>query len=130
MQQKLIIYTDGGSRGNPGPAAAGVVVGDKKFSKFLGKATNNQAEYEAVILALQEAKKMSGKNLQINLDSQLVCCQLTGKYKVKNSNIAPLFLKVFNLLKDFDQVEFKHIPREKNKQADKLVNQELDKHLT
>ena len=135
---KLIIYTDGGSRGNPGPSACGVVIkNDKneiilKTSKYLGEATNNQAEYEALVLALQKAKgifktqKVKNKNLECYLDSELVVQHLNHKYKIKDKGLQPLFIKVWNLTLDFDSVKFIHIPREKNKLADELVNVELD----
>lgn len=134
MTKKVKIYTDGGSRGNPGPAALGVIIksadtGLKKYSQYLGKKTNNEAEYEAVVFALKKAKSLCGKKSKIilNVDSQLVARQLNGQYKVNHKRIQPLFLKVWNLMRDFAEVKINHIKREKNKEADKLVNQELDK---
>jgi len=135
---KLIIFTDGGSRGNPGPAACGVVIkNDKnkvilKTSKYLGETTNNQAEYEALILALQKAKgifkaqKINNKNLECYLDSELVVKQLNHEYKIKDEGMQKLFIVVWNLTLDFDDVKFIHIPREENKLADEMVNRELD----
>jgi len=123
------IFTDGGSRGNPGPAAIGIVLGNKNFSKFIGNATNNQAEYEAVVFALEQAKKLKAKNLEINLDSELVCRQLTGEYKIKDKKMQMLFIKAWNLMRDFEKVRFNYVPREENKKADKLVNLMLDKQL-
>ena len=129
---KLIIYTDGGSRSNPGPSATGVVVADaygkvlKEYSHYLGEMTSNQAEYEAVIFGMQKAKQLKAKNIEIRVDSELIGYQLMGKYKIKDSNLQPLFIKAWNLRLDFDSVEFKIIPREQNKRADKLVNRELD----
>ena len=130
---KLIIYTDGGARGNPGPAAAGVVITDvegkilKEYSHYLGDRTNNQAEYEAVILGMQKAKQLRAKIIEIRIDSELIGYQLMGKYKIKDSDLQPLFIKAWNLIQDFEKVEIKLVPREQNKRADKLVNQELDK---
>jgi len=136
--EKLIIFTDGGARGNPGPAACGVVIKNEKeeiileTSRYIGNATNNQAEYEALILALQKAVEIfdkaenSVKNIECNLDSELVVKQLNREYKIKNEGLKPLFIKVSNLIPAFDSVKFIHIPREKNKMADKLVNKELD----
>ncbi|MFH1392418.1 MAG: ribonuclease HI family protein [bacterium] len=121
------IFTDGGARGNPGPAAIGVVIGKKKYSKCLGITTNNQAEYQAVIFALEKAKEINLQELEINLDSELVCKQLNHEYRVKNKGLQPLFIKAWNLSLDFKKIIFKHIPREQNKEADKLVNLELDK---
>ena len=132
---KLITYTDGGSRNNPGPAACGIVIRDAKgeiiftFSKYIGTATNNQAEYGALILALEKAKELlkDGGEVTCHLDSELVVKQLKREYKVKDEKMKELFAKVCKLCLDFDKVEFIHVRREKNKLADKLVNEELDK---
>ena len=130
---KLVVYTDGGARGNPGPAAAGVVIADaegktlKEYSHYLGEMTNNQAEYGAVILGMQKAKQLKAKSIEIRIDSELIGYQMMGKYKIKDSDLQPLFIKAWNLMQDFEKVEIKLIPREQNKRADKLVNQELDK---
>ena len=135
---KLTIYTDGGARGNPGPAAGGVVIKDDKnevilkTSKYFGETTNNQAEYEALILALQKAKgifkaqKIKNKKIECYLDSELVVKQLNHEYKIKDEGMQKLFINVWNLTLDFDSVKFIHIPREKNKLADEMVNRELD----
>lgn len=134
---KTIIYTDGGARNNPGPAAIGAVVTQdgqtlKKYSHFIGRATNNQAEYEAVIFALKKVKLLFGKKkaktmeIEIRLDSELVAKQLNHQYKIKEEELQPLFLKAWNLVLDFEQVNFKYIPRQQNKEADRLVNQALD----
>jgi len=136
--RKIIIYTDGGSRGNPGPSAIGVVFCNekgeviKKYSEKIGEATNNEAEYEALIFALKKVKALFGKGkakemeIEIRMDSELIISQLNHEYKIEEPNIQPLFLKVWNLMLDFGEVKFVSIPREKNKEADKLVNQELD----
>lgn len=131
---RLVIYTDGGARGNPGPAALGVVVGDKEYSEYLGEITNNKAEYLALIFALKKAKALLGSKkageaeLEVRMDSELIVRQLNGIYKIKEPDLQPLFIEVWNLRLDFKKVEFKHIPREQNKRADKLVNRELDAH--
>jgi len=137
--QRNIIYTDGGSRGNPGKAAIGVVFCDennqiiKKFSEYLGdNLTNNDAEYKAIIFALKKFKSVFGKavaqdaDLEIRADSELVVKQLTGKYRLTDPKIQQFFIEIWNLKFDFQSVEFKHIPRENNKEADKLVNEALD----
>ncbi|HHE76666.1 MAG TPA: ribonuclease HI family protein [Candidatus Parcubacteria bacterium] len=137
--KKIIIHTDGGARGNPGPAAIGVVFYNekgqeiKKYSEYLGdNLTNNEAEYKAVIFALKKFKSLFGKELakktevEIRSDSELVVNQLNGKYKVLNPRIQLLFLEVWNLRFDFQKVKFKFVKREKNFEADKLVNQALD----
>lgn len=135
--KEVIIHTDGGARGNPGPAALGVVIGapfNKGYSQYLGKATNNEAEYEGVVFALSKLKSLLGKNktkdvtAEVFMDSELAVNQLNHKYKISSPNIIPLFIKVHNLRLNFASVHFTHIPREKNKDADQLVNIELDKH--
>lgn len=127
----LTIYTDGGSRGNPGNAACAFVVYDegvevKRDSKFLGHATNNFAEYNGVLLALEWIKE--GSSVNFFLDSELVVKQLTGIYKIKNSVIQNLVLQIKKIIHD-KQIfaEFNNVPREKNKTADLLVNKELDR---
>lgn len=131
---KLQIYTDGGARGNPGPAGIGVVIwfGDElvgRHKDYIGEATNNQAEYKAVILALLEAKKIGAEELEFFLDSELVVKQLNREYKVKDKDLAPLFVQVWNLSLGFKKATFQHVPREKNKEADKLVNEAIDQAL-
>ena len=136
--KKIIIYIDGGARGNPGPAAIGIIFCNergfcfKKFSEYLGKMTNNEAEYSAAILALKKFKLLFGKKLaketeiEIRSDSELLVNQINGKYKILEKNLQPLFLELWNLRLDFKKVRFKLISRNKNKEADKLVNQALD----
>lgn len=134
--KKIIIYTDGGSRGNPGPAAIGFVFANergeifKKYSQYLGENfTNNEAEYLAVIFALKKFKQIFGKKLaknseiEIRSDSEFLIRQLNGEYKVLDPKIQPLFLELWNLKIDFKKIKFKLIPRKKNKEADFLVNQ-------
>ena len=132
------VYTDGGSRGNPGPAASGVTLGaplNKGYSKYLGKATNNEAEYHGVILALQKIITFIGKkeakdlHVKVFMDSQLAVQQLSHKWKIEGETIVPLFMQIHNLRLGFGEVSFTHIPREKNKEADALVNQELDRQM-
>ena len=129
---KLVIYTDGGARGNPGRAAIGAVIGDKKYKEFIGTTTNNVAEYRAIIFALKKSKQLLGKGkskqaeLEMRMDSELAYSQLTGRYKLKEESLMPLFIEIWNLKQDFKNVEFVHVLREKNKEADKLVNQALD----
>ena len=123
------LYTDGGARGNPGPAASGFVIyNNKKIiareGKYLGVATNNQAEYNAVLLGLEKAQELKITELDCFLDSELVVKQLKLEYKVKNKDLAAIFLKAWNLSKKFNKIR-----REKNKEADKVVNEILDKHL-
>ena len=131
----LNLYTDGGARGNPGPAAAGWVIKDDQgevlisAGKYLGELTNNQAEYEALILGLAEAKSFEVKNLKVFMDSELIINQMQRKYKVKNAKLAVLFVKAWNLTLEFSKVEWEHILREKNYEADAEVNKALDEYL-
>jgi ribonuclease HI len=131
---KINIFTDGGSRNNPGNAAIGVVINQHKFKKYIGIKTNNEAEYEAVILALQKLKELfsleelANSEITVHLDSELVCKQVNMQYKVKNEKLQQLFLKVYNLKVDILNIEFKHIRRELNKVADALVNEALDEY--
>ncbi len=133
--QKLIIFSDGGSRGNPGPAGCGAVVYNSKrkiiakIGQYIGINTNNQAEYRALILGLERAKKLKAIEVLCYLDSELVVKQLNREYRVKDKNLEPLFIKIHNLTLGFKSVTFKHIRREKNKEADRLVNLVLDKAL-
>jgi len=137
--KKIIIYTDGGSRGNPGPGAIGVVFYNekkeifKKYSEYLGDdITNNEAEYQAVIFALKKFKQLFGKKLaknteiEIRIDSELLVRQLEGEYKILEPKIQNLFLTLWNLKTDFKKIKFKFIPRKRNKIADELVNDALD----
>lgn len=133
LTMQLKIFTDGGARGNPGPAAIGVVIYDKndkilfKRGKYIGETTNNQAEYQAIVLALEKSASLKAAELEFFLDSELVVKQLAGEYKVRDENLAKQFLKVWNLKNKFKKVTFRHVRREKNTVADALVNQALDK---
>lgn len=129
---KLIINTDGGARGNPGPAAIGVVIADengkilKKYSKFLGEKTNNEAEYEAIIAALELAQRMGAEAVIVNLDSELAARQLNNIYRTRDKRMQEFLLRVRNLETNFKKVNYRHVPRQKNKLADQLVNECLD----
>ena len=133
MNKNLIIYTDGGARGNPGPSGIGAVLYDEnkqvvaEVSEFLGKATNNQAEYQAIIFALEKAKTLGAETIAIFADSELVVKQLRGEYKVKNKDLAPLFLKIYNLSLAFKKITYTHIRRELNSAADALANKAMDR---
>ena len=129
---KIIIYTDGGSRGNPGPSAIGVVINDKGYSEYIGEGTNNDAEYKAVIFALKKIKALLGKErlkeaeIELKSDSELLVKQLNGEYKIMEPRIQQFFIEIWNLKIDFGKIKFTLIPREKNSEADKLVNRALD----
>jgi ribonuclease HI len=132
--EKIIVYTDGGSRGNPGPAALGVYIETlgKRFGEFLGEKTNNEAEYAAIVAALKKIKSLVGKErakqviVECRMDSELACRQLNHQYKIENERLQPLFLMVWNLMLDFGGVEFIHVPREQNTMADAEANKAMD----
>lgn len=131
------MYTDGGSRNNPGPAAIGVYLEtwNKKYGEYIGEKTNNEAEYAALIFGLKKIKQLLGKEksreaeIKCFLDSELATKQLNHKYKIKDAGIKDFFIEIWNLTLDFKTVFFHHVPREKNKVADQLVNKALDSFL-
>jgi len=127
------IYIDGASRGNPGNSGAGVLIRDKvgnihKVKRSLGILTNNQAEYEALITGLNSAKELKKSHLKIYTDSLLLANQINGIWRVHNPKIVDLHKKARELIKGFSQVEIEHIPRELNREADKLANQAIDEY--
>jgi ribonuclease HI len=130
-EDRLILYIDGASRGNPGRAGAGIWItnggGGKisEVSRYLGHKTNNQAEYWALLLGLKEAKRLGGEAIQIFTDSELVERQIKGIYRVKDSNLKSLHKTVLQSLKTFSSFEIESIPREENKEADRLANQAI-----
>ena len=131
-EEEIQTYSDGGARGNPGPAATGSVLkqGDEvlwELGEYIGETTNNQAEYRALIKALEQAKAMGAKKLHCFLDSELLVKQLKREYRVKEPTLQVLYLKAYNLAQQFSTVSFTHIRREYNKHADRLVNEALDK---
>lgn len=130
---RLTVNVDGASRGNPGPAAIGVVMRDEngttavRLSSYIGRTTNNQAEYTALITALEEAGRLGAERVDIRTDSQLMVEQILGHYRVRNENIRPLFEEARKLLVTFKSYSITHIPREQNREADALANEALDK---
>lgn len=130
---KIIIHSDGGARGNPGPSGIGVVLNDEsggviaEISRYLGETTNNQAEYKALIAGLEKAKDLEAEEVACYLDSELVVKQLNHEYKVKSADLAPLFLKVHNLSLSFKKISYTHVRREQNKIADRLANEAMDR---
>lgn len=133
--EKVKAFTDGGSRGNPGPSASGYVILDMEDNVlvdkgiYVGVTTNNQAEYTALKLALEECQKMGAQEVQVYLDSLLVVNQMTGVFKIKNRDLWPIHDAIKQLVKNFKQVSFSHVPRELNKLADAAVNRALDEEL-
>ena len=132
---KLITFTDGGARGNPGPAAAGIVIKNESgatvesFGVYLGEKTNNFAEYTALIEALEKTNNLGATEVECFLDSELVVKQMRREYKVKEPDLQKLFIKAFNAASKFKKVSYRHIPREKNREADAEVNKTLDAQL-
>ncbi len=134
--KNLQIYTDGAARNNPGPAGLGVVFLDKNakvissFKKYIGEATNNQAEYKALILALQKAKELKTEKITVYMDSKLVVEQVNGNFKIKEPILKKLYWQIRDLILELGgNIEFIHIPRTRNKQADKLANQAIDEKI-
>lgn len=136
--ETITIFTDGGSRGNPGPAAIGVQIIDskeavvKEVSETIGNATNNYAEYQAVLRGLQVAKELYGKKTKemqfvMKIDSELIQKQLTHEYQIKEPGLVPFFIEIHNLrISTFPNLDVVHVPRAQNKEADRLVNEALD----
>ncbi|MBM4444514.1 MAG: ribonuclease HI family protein [Chloroflexi bacterium] len=129
---RLVIHIDGASRGNPGPAAIGVLIQDHQgslrleISHYIGEATNNQAEYRALITALQEAAKLGATHVDIRTDSKLVAEQIRGNYRVRHPGLKPLFQRACRLLSSCQAYTISDIPREENTVADALANRALD----
>lgn len=134
MNDTWTIYTDGGARGNPGPAAYAYVIkrpgaADIEEKRYLGKTTNNVAEYTGLVKALEHAKELGGKKLIVNSDSELMVKQLNGDYRVKNEGLKPLYQQAVALCRHFESVTIKHIYREQNSQADALCNEAMDDQI-
>ncbi len=128
------MFADGGSRGNPGPAASGAVIIApdgrvlREVGRYLGVATSNVAEWTALLSGLEAATELAIRRLAIRLDSELVVKQLKGEYRVKHPDLQPLHQRAKSLLRHFDSVDVRHVPRKQNKLADSLVNRVLDEH--
>jgi ribonuclease HI len=129
---RVIAYADGASRGNPGPSSYGVVVYDDagkelhRGNRALGRGTNNQAEYHGAIAALEAALGLGAREVELRMDSELVVRHLSGRYRVKNPGLAPLYKRILDLRTRFGRVALVHVPRAQNKVADKLANEALD----
>lgn len=132
MHKKLIVNTDGGARGNPGPAGIGVVIKNEaeeiiyEYSGFIGHATNNVAEYKALLRALEEAHRLGADSLEVRMDSELIVKQMRGEYKIKEPTLQTLAQEAVRLLRNFSIYNFVHVRREYNKAADRLVNEAID----
>jgi len=132
----LVLYIDGASRGNPGKAGAGVWIANEegtgfgKLSRYLGHKTNNEAEYGALLLGMQEAKRLGGESIRIYTDSELIERQVKGVYRVKEPHLRVLHGRVMEHIKGFDSFEIESIPREENREADLLANLAIEKRIT
>jgi len=130
--KRVVIYADGASRGNPGPAAIGAVIKDERgrliasISQRIGKATNNQAEYRAIITALEEADRLGARQVDIKMDSELVVRQINGEYRVKKATLKPLYQQVKQRQGLLEGFTITHILRQQNIEADKLANKALN----
>ena len=132
--KRATLYTDGGARGNPGPAGIGFVltgIGSEPilYKEYIGKGTNNQAEYKALLAGVLRAKKEGVQDLMCYLDSELVVKQVRGEYRVKNEELKLYLIEIKKLLPVFASISFQHVPRKKNAIADRLVNEALDAHI-
>jgi len=132
LPAEATLFADGGSRGNPGPAASGAVLLDpsgellEEVAAYLGIATNNVAEWTALVIGLEAAAKREVRRLAVRLDSELVVKQLRGEYRVKKAELQPLHKRALVLLRRFERVDVRHVPRKENALADSLVNRILD----
>jgi ribonuclease HI len=132
--EKIVMYSDGGSRGNPGPSALGVHIETlgKRYGEFLGTRTNNYAEYAAIVFGMKKTKALLGKDrakkahLDCYMDSELACRQLNHEYRIKDADIQKMFIEIWNEMLDFGKVTFTHVPREKNAVADAEANRAMD----
>ena len=133
-EQQLIIYVDGASRGNPGPAGVGAILTDEEglyqeYLEYIGEATNNVAEYRALLLALRKARLLYPRTVKVFSDSELLVKQLRGEYQVKNPRLLQLYRKVRTFLSSFSSFQIEHVKRERNWRADELANLAIDRAL-
>jgi ribonuclease HI len=132
-RDKVVVHVDGGARGNPGPAAVAAVASSPagealgEASDYIGEATNNVAEYRAVLLGLELARSLGAGEVDVVNDSELVARQIGGQYKVKHAGLKPLFVETMKRLREFDRWSVRNVRREQNERADELVNEELDR---
>lgn len=133
---EITVFTDGASRGNPGEAGIGLAFFDRdgkellRKGRYIGQSTNNVAEYTALLIALEEATRLGASHLRVFSDSELMVKQLRGEYKVKNENLQPLHQAVLDRAASFENVSYTHVPRERNKIADRLANEAIDDKIT
>lgn len=131
----LIIATDGAARGNPGPAGIGYLITDEegqvlaREAAYIGETTNNVAEYTALIRALQRALTIGQGGVKVQTDSELMARQLNGEYRIRQPHLVPLYQEAVSLLRRFGQYQIQHVPREANREADRLANEGIDRYL-
>lgn len=129
---RLVIHTDGASRGNPGEAGIGILIMNEsgqvvdKISEYIGRVTNNVAEYTALVRALERARDLGATRVRVYADSELMVKQLNGEYKVKNEGLQPLFNRALSQVRKFEEFQIEHITRDRNKEADRLANEGID----
>jgi ribonuclease HI len=132
---RMRVYSDGAARGNPGPSGAGAVLTDPegkvlaRVGKFLGRQTNNYAEYMGLIIGLEHARKLGAREVDVHADSELMIRQLGGRYQVKSATLKPLYDEAVRLLKGFAKVKLVHVPREQNREADEMSNRAIDERM-
>jgi len=134
--QALRVYSDGAARGNPGPAGAGAVITDAKgdvvarLGHYLGRQTNNVAEYQGLLLGLRHAQELGAREVEVRADSQLMIRQLKGEYAVRNTALKPLHAEALRLLRSFSRYDLQHVPREENALADEMSNRAIDEEMS
>ncbi len=133
---RLLVFSDGAARGNPGPSGAGAVITDAtgktvlaRLGRFLGRQTNNVAEYQGLLLGLRHAIELKARDIEVRADSQLMIRQLAGRYAVKHPGLKPLHAEALRLLRSFEKFSLKHIPREENGLADEMSNRAIDEEM-
>jgi ribonuclease HI len=133
---RVVVWSDGAARGNPGPAGAGAVLTDpsgrvlERHGRFLGHQTNNYAEYRGLLLGLEAARQLGAREVEVRADSELLVRQLEGKYRVRNPGLKPLHEEAVRLLNSFDRYQVKHVPREENALADEMSNRAIDEEMS
>jgi ribonuclease HI len=136
LTRRVLVWSDGAARGNPGPAGAGAVLTDpegrvlERRGRFLGHQTNNYAEYQGLLLGLEAARQLGAREVGVRADSELLVRQLEGKYKVRNAGLKPLHEQAVKLLRSFERFDLKHVPREENSLADEMSNRAIDEQMS
>jgi ribonuclease HI len=136
LSRRVLVWSDGAARGNPGPAGAGAVVTDpegrvlERRGRFLGRQTNNYAEYQGLLLGLEAARQLGASDVGVRADSELLVRQIEGRYRVRNAGLKPLHAEAQRLLNSFERYDVKHVPREENALADEMSNRAIDEKMS